>query len=630
MFKKTNEKGMALVVVLLMITIFTILCLSLFNLTISNAKQINKTEEDMQSVDAAEMGVIYYKNIFTKQVGIELTTEINKVISLIARDNQNNIEKELPELEYTASNILNSPYFNLDSSKLLPIVPTLYNVDRKNKINYQIKNIVTDTSNYPNILEVTFDSYGASSSDKDILNVTIKLDIEKIISEALIHGEGEIPASTISITKPNIPSKPLLTFNTPAEPTTNKQASINYTDGTVNNKTLYSDTNITFNNSVADINESTFYAKNGSLLFNNQLEKGINTSTLYGNSNITFNNSISNIGITSSTLYALENMTFGNQTWQEVSGINDSNLYSKFNITFNTVNDGINNNSLLFAEKSLIFKNDLNHGINKSKLYSHDTITFENQLNGGISNESILYSEGTLSFNNSLSGGIFNSDLYSRSSIIFNVNVNDGISNSVIYSDGTLSFGQPNNWNGVNKGIINSKLYSRGDLTFNSAINDGLTNSTIYSEGIATFFNIHKGIVNSKIFVNKNATFQHISDGIHEGSLIIINGSASFNLINQGINSNSTLFIQGNANFGNPSNQKVEVSNNSLVCVGGTISGGINENGINVISKGSHPTEFNNRCSGIGGDNSSSIPPTLGDIFPTIDGQIENFIVKYN
>ena len=59
-----NEKGIALIIVLLMITVFSILGLSVFSFIISNTKQIDKTETEMQAVDLAEMGVIYYKNAF--------------------------------------------------------------------------------------------------------------------------------------------------------------------------------------------------------------------------------------------------------------------------------------------------------------------------------------------------------------------------------------------------------------------------------------------------------------------------------------------------------------------------------------------------------------------------------------
>ncbi len=69
-----NENGMALVTVLLMITVFSILGMAVISLSISNTKQVTKTEEEMQAVDLAEMGVIYYKNAFIPNANEKLNT----------------------------------------------------------------------------------------------------------------------------------------------------------------------------------------------------------------------------------------------------------------------------------------------------------------------------------------------------------------------------------------------------------------------------------------------------------------------------------------------------------------------------------------------------------------------------
>ena len=62
--KLHNEKGITLVVVLLMITIFSILGMSVIGYALSNTKQVEKSEQVMQATDVAEMGVIHYKNAF--------------------------------------------------------------------------------------------------------------------------------------------------------------------------------------------------------------------------------------------------------------------------------------------------------------------------------------------------------------------------------------------------------------------------------------------------------------------------------------------------------------------------------------------------------------------------------------
>jgi hypothetical protein len=63
-----NEKGMALLTVILMFTVFTILGLVVFNAISNNSKQITKTEENIQATDIAEMGVTFYKTAIQEKV----------------------------------------------------------------------------------------------------------------------------------------------------------------------------------------------------------------------------------------------------------------------------------------------------------------------------------------------------------------------------------------------------------------------------------------------------------------------------------------------------------------------------------------------------------------------------------
>ncbi|KEZ49237.1 pilus assembly PilX N-terminal domain-containing protein [Metabacillus indicus] len=56
-----NERGMTLVAVLLIMTMFTILGLAVMAASINNMKQVSKSEFDVKQTDIAEMGVVYYK-----------------------------------------------------------------------------------------------------------------------------------------------------------------------------------------------------------------------------------------------------------------------------------------------------------------------------------------------------------------------------------------------------------------------------------------------------------------------------------------------------------------------------------------------------------------------------------------
>src|SRR6476620_5987891 len=99
--KLKNENGMALVTVLLMITVFSILGMAVISLSISNTKQVAKTEQEVQAVDLAEMGVIYYKNAFIPNanenliLAIEAAKQtINKINDDIKIANENNKKNE--------------------------------------------------------------------------------------------------------------------------------------------------------------------------------------------------------------------------------------------------------------------------------------------------------------------------------------------------------------------------------------------------------------------------------------------------------------------------------------------------------------------------------------------------------
>lgn len=56
-----NERGMALVMVLLILTVFSICGLAVMGASINNMKQATKSESDIVKTDIAEMGVVYYE-----------------------------------------------------------------------------------------------------------------------------------------------------------------------------------------------------------------------------------------------------------------------------------------------------------------------------------------------------------------------------------------------------------------------------------------------------------------------------------------------------------------------------------------------------------------------------------------
>ncbi|MGO4888587.1 pilus assembly PilX N-terminal domain-containing protein [Anaerobacillus sp. MEB173] len=67
-----NEKGAALILVLLITSVFTILGMSLISMNISNTKQVNLREGDLQATNLAEMGIDSSHNILNKQIALAI------------------------------------------------------------------------------------------------------------------------------------------------------------------------------------------------------------------------------------------------------------------------------------------------------------------------------------------------------------------------------------------------------------------------------------------------------------------------------------------------------------------------------------------------------------------------------
>ncbi len=106
--KLRNQNGTALIVVLLIITVFFVLGLSIISSALSNTRQVNNTEKEMQAVDLAEMGIIYfqtavenaYKEV-NKDIGVNLKEYISDHKINSKEDFMNTFKKDL-ELEIAA------------------------------------------------------------------------------------------------------------------------------------------------------------------------------------------------------------------------------------------------------------------------------------------------------------------------------------------------------------------------------------------------------------------------------------------------------------------------------------------------------------------------------------------------
>lgn len=181
-----NEHGIALVIVLLMITVFSIIGMAIISLSISNTKQVQTTKQEMQAVDLAEMGVIYYKNAFIQNASAELQSAITNSITEIQSLNNQSNNQHIP---VNKDNILK--YLTINKDQYIPKIDHSISKqvpDTASPFSFQIENSNADYDNVNHILSVNFSSFGRvkRNQNSDIekqLEGTITLDIKTLISD---------------------------------------------------------------------------------------------------------------------------------------------------------------------------------------------------------------------------------------------------------------------------------------------------------------------------------------------------------------------------------------------------------------------------------------------------------------
>ncbi|MGP1909375.1 type II secretion system protein [Metabacillus sp. JX24] len=151
-----NERGMTLVAVLLIMTMFSILGLAVMAASINNMKQVSKSEFDVKQTDIAEMGVVYYETQLKEFLSQHLldsaaqNTLMNSLFPAAATKDQliqsfktqfptklNSLYKADPSL-YSADGVLpeitvdskNAFRIKIDSSGIIPLATCKSNVPR--------------------------------------------------------------------------------------------------------------------------------------------------------------------------------------------------------------------------------------------------------------------------------------------------------------------------------------------------------------------------------------------------------------------------------------------------------------------------------------------------------------------
>ncbi|WP_339197040.1 hypothetical protein MKY27_01270 [Solibacillus sp. FSL R5-0449] len=316
-----NENGITIVLVLLVIIIFSILGITLFSLTNTNAKQNNKIEVDMQAVNIAEMGIIHYRNALIYHLNDELHSKFVQAISDIKANNELN-NPSIPKLEINGSNILDR------------------SVGAFNKENYIVRSLLNTqiqaTNDYPYTYEI-------SQSDSDIIfqgsKVTVKFKSTSSVNEQKSTVVGDFTIDLVKLINDN------LTINTPS-----------IVPGIRSNKPVQSQ------NIPAPLITHTNYETGGNQDFVNKNIhvskdytahniKNVIDTHLFIDGNMKVSNNFTH-GLSNSILYTGGNLTFHNGT----GSISNSTIYVSGNFNAKLIN-GTVSNSKIFVEGDLVMTN---------------------------------------------------------------------------------------------------------------------------------------------------------------------------------------------------------------------------------------------------------------------------------
>ncbi|PIC67866.1 hypothetical protein CSV71_03920 [Sporosarcina sp. P21c] len=428
-----NEKGYALVIVLLVIVFIMILSAVFMRGSISNAKQQHIVDDNNLAYTAAEMGVDYYKWLYINKFKAErdkiwndmkLAYESDKVI--INKKSITNEKKE-EELKQAAKNrqnqmvdqLLNLHFNNLEKTK----------PDTTDSLNYSILEPIkysrlTDTENRDVGLIVkgkVLGEYGKGSKRAKNLDFELMFDFPLLVREGISNppnnGENSLAIPVVNI-------KSLIENNKQTKPCTTNP---------YNEKCLGQKSNDTHFTAISSI----VYFPVGYTKGNGNIGIDFKNTQIYSNANIELPNmnNMNNI-----TMYA-----DGNIELKNLNGANQANLYTTGNIEFKNASS-VYSNSILYAEKGIDGKNT---EFKKMKIFVGGNYTGEKFA---LTNNSIMIVDNELKIEKA--GSIQNSNLVVKGNIV--------IEKSLIIKDNSkVCVGGNIDFNKINLKTIdsNSKIY---------------------------------------------------------------------------------------------------------------------------------------------------------------------------
>lgn len=109
-----NENGSSLIIVLLIMTVFTIVGIGLIGLNVNNAKQISKTGNDLQATNLAEMATTHLKNEVQQILEIHNDKSLTDVKMILQNDLQANVINK----PFQIKNELKNPSYQIEKANV--------------------------------------------------------------------------------------------------------------------------------------------------------------------------------------------------------------------------------------------------------------------------------------------------------------------------------------------------------------------------------------------------------------------------------------------------------------------------------------------------------------------------------
>lgn len=400
MYILQSQKGNALILVLIIMSIFSILFLSLMGQSLNNSKQLNQTEEDFQAVSLAEMGVIYYKTAISTAMDALLKDgdEVSEIYQMV----KNKIELEFGEItndniEQIQSIVNTDPSYailltgewkkRIISEEFFPEIDYRMDIDSINKSSFQISDVIV--SNNKDGISFNFISKGIKNEKEIDLITTINIPFNGINLNVDSNGGGsdgdqeneDIPNGNEISDPGNLENcetdlKKVDFYNISCQ--FNGDRTFDQNDNVTIDTTIFKVTGtLTLANMNKDMINSTLFIQGdmttGNLNSLNRLKLHVNGEANFGHFNgqglvdsiveIQKTATMDNIDLNNTKFYVGGNANFG-----IINSIVDSVIFINSDATIKGINIG--NNSLICVNGHLTLEDNFNYNGQNSKVYA--------------------------------------------------------------------------------------------------------------------------------------------------------------------------------------------------------------------------------------------------------------------